>query len=304
MTRRGAVAGLAVTAATAVAVLLGGCGSSSSSSKSVATVPSSTITRAAYVSSAASGYRMVLVVNETVGTQRILTTGSGSFSVTKHAGSMTVRTSLPAGLGAPTGGLREDVVISGGTVYIKLPPFLTSRLPGAKPWLKLNLAELGQKTGLPGLSSLTGGSASTTNPGQFLDYLRATSSGSVQNLGQATINGIKTTHYHGEIDLAKLPNAVPSGMRKGVKQFVASLEKKFKTGNLPVDAWVDSSHLVRRIAMDFTEQLPSVGKQIKVAMQIDFISYGPQPTPAVPPASQTSDLFKLFGGALSSTAGA
>lgn len=291
-------------AASAAGVLLAGCGGSSSSSKSAATVPSGTITRAAYVSSAASGYKLVLSVNETVGTQRVLTTGSGSFSATKHAGAMTLRTSLPAGLGAPTGGLREDVVISGGTVYMKLPPFITSRLPGAKPWLKLNLAALGQKTGLSGLSSLTGGSSSTTNPGQFLDYLRATSSGSVQNLGPATIDGIKTTHYHGEIDLAKLPNAVPGSLRKGVQQFVASLEKKFKTGNLPVDAWVDSSHLVRRIAMNFTEQLPTLGKQIKVDMQIDFVSYGPQPTPAVPPASQTSDLLKLFGGALSSTAGA
>jgi hypothetical protein len=280
-----------------VAMLLGACGGSSP--KPVATVPAAALTRAADISSGASGYKMAMTVRETLGAERILITGSGSFSVTKHSGAMVMQTSLPAsvGNGAPSS-LREQVVINGGTVYMKLPPVITSKLPGGKPWLELNLAALGQKAGLPGLSSLTGGTSSTTNPGQFLEYLRATSGGSVENLGPATINGIKTTHYHAEIDLARVPNAVPRAFRKGAEQFVAALQKKFKAGNMPVDAWIDSAHLVRRIALNFTEQVPSSSQQVNLAMQVNFISYGPQPTPAIPPASQTTNLLTLLHGAL------
>ncbi len=295
--RRGMSAGRALATVGGVAMMLSACGGSSP--KPTVTVPASTLTRAAYVSSGASGYKMAMTVRETVGADRILTTGSGSFSVTAHAGAMSLQTSLPASVGDPAlSSLREQVVINGGTVYMKLPPVVTSKLPGGKPWLELNLAALGQKAGLPGLSSLTGGTSSTTNPGQFLDYLRATSGGSVENLGSATINGIKTTHYHAEIDLTRLPNAVPSALRKGVEQFVAALQKKFKAGNMPVDAWIDSAHLVRRIALNFTEQLPTSTQQINLAMQVNFISYGPQPAPAIPPASQTTNILTLLHGAL------
>jgi hypothetical protein len=297
MMRRGILAARSLAAVGGVAMLLGACGGSSP--KPVATVPAAALTRAADISSGASGYKMAMTVRETLGAERILTTGSGSFSVTTHSGAMVTQTSLPAsvGNGAPSS-LREQVVINGGTVYMKLPPVITSKLPGGKPWLELNLAALGQKAGLPGLSSVTGGTSSTTNPGQFLEYLRATSGGSVENLGPATINGIKTTRYHAEIDLARVPNAVPKAFRKGAEQFVAALQKKFKAGNMPVDAWIDSAHLVRRIALNFTEQVPSSSQQVNLAMQVNFISYGPQPTPAIPPASQTTNLLTLLHGAL------
>ena len=174
MMRRGMLAARTLATVGGVAMLVGACGGSSP--KPVATVPVATLTRAAYISSGASGYKMAMTVRETLGAERILTTGSGSFSVTKHSGAMILQTSLPASVGNPAlSSLREQVVINGGTVYMKLPPAVTSKLPGGKPWLELNLAALGQKAGLPGLSSLTGGTSSTTNPGQFLDYLRATS---------------------------------------------------------------------------------------------------------------------------------
>ena len=67
---------------------------------------------------------------------------------------------------------------------------------------------------------------------------------------------------------------------------------------MPVDAWIDSAHLVRRIALNFSEQVPSSSQQVNLAMQVNFISYGPQPSPAIPPASQTTNLLTLLHGAL------
>jgi hypothetical protein len=66
------------------------------------------------------------------------------------------------------------------------------------------------------------------------------------------------------------------------------------TTQLPLDSWVDSGHLIRRIAMTYSQ--PINGQQANVALQVDFVQYGPQPAPTVPPASQTQNLLALTGG--------
>lgn len=279
-----------------VAMVVSGCGGSSS--KSAATVPASTLTRAAYVSSAASGYKAVMHMHEIVGPLTITATGSGSFSPRQHLGSMSMRMQMPGPAAAMLGhNLTMDAVLAGPTMYMKMPA-LTSRLPGGKPWIAMSLSALGRSSGIPGMSSLMSGTSSLNDPGQFLSYLRATSAGSVTKLGEATIAGVRTTHYRGEIDLNKLPAAVPPSSRKGIEELVAALRHEFKAGNMPVDAWIDSRHLVRRLTMNYGERIPT-GQAVKVAMRVDFVSYGNQPKPTIPPASETTNLLSLLGGAQS-----
>lgn len=235
-------------------------------------------------------------LRETVGSLRIVMTGAGSFSPSDHTGSLIFKLNAPAAVGSPIRHpIRVKAVYSGTDVYFKMPA-LVGKLPTGKPWLSLDMSKLAKAEGIPGLSSVLSGTSSLNDPGRYLAYLRATTSKSVQSLGQVTIDGVKTTHYHGEIDLSKLVNAVPASSRQGVEQLVATLQKKHNTTTIPVDAWIDGSHLVRRLAIRYSQRVPSIGQSAQVSLRMDFVDYGPQPKPRVPPASKTTDLVSLLHG--------
>lgn len=282
------------TAVCAAAVLLAGCGSSSSTS--AAQPAEVALTRAAYVSSAAPGYRVVMNLRETVPSAgQVTINGTGSFAIPTHEGAMTMNMSIPSAAGAGFGNLQLQVVYVPGTFYMKFPPQLASRIGTSKPWVKVNLNQLGQASGLQGLGSLFNGSSSLNDPGQYLDFLRATATGTIRDMGQAIVNGIKTTHYHAVVDLSKLPNALPASARAAAKQLVAALRSRGAAAQLPIDAWIDSAHLVRRVALTYTEPIAQ-GQSAGVALQANYLDYGPQPAPAIPPSSQTQNLLSLTHG--------
>jgi hypothetical protein len=284
----GALIGLAVAAA-----LVAGCGSSGSSG--AGNTPTVSLNRAADVSSTASGYRIAMSMQETVpNTGQIHMTGTGSFSPAAHLGAATMQMELPPTAG--TGTLQLGMVLDKTTVYMKLPAALTSKIPGGKPWLYINLSQAGQLAGIPGLGSLISTSSSLNDPGQYLDYLRATSASSVKDVGQATVNGVHTTEYHAVVDMTKLPNAVPAPQRRTIEQLVNALKSKGLTTQMPIDVWIDSSSLVRRVQLAFSEPLPNTGQTVSVAMTENFLQYGPQPVPAIPSASESANLLSLLHG--------
>jgi hypothetical protein len=290
---RGSLTGAA--AVCAAAALLAGCGSSSGSSPSAQRPQAATLTRAAYVSSTAPGYRAIISLNESapsVGT--ITASGTGSFRLTpKHEGSMSMQLKIPAAASSGLGILQMQAVFVPNVVYLKLPPQLARQVPGGKPWLSINLTELGKAEGIPGLGALANSSSSLNNPAQYVSYLRATTDGTVRNLGRATINGVQTTHYHAVIDLNKLANVVPASSRASVQQLVATLKKRGTKTQLPIDAWIDSSQKIRRVVITYSE--PINGQKATITTRVDFVQYGPQPAPTVPPKGETQDLLSLAG---------
>lgn len=293
--RRAEGIGLAVV----VMLLAAGCGSSTSGSTQGPTgsaqSPTVSLVRAADVSTATAGYRATMVLHETVpSVGSIDLTANGSFSPAAHAGAMSMHMRLPPSAGLGT--LQLQVVLSRTAIYMKLPPQLASKIPGGKPWIYINLDQIGKAAGIPGLGSLVGGTSSLSDPGQYLSFVRATSARTVKDLGRATVNGLPTTRYHAELDLAKLPAAVPAAQRPTVRQLVAALEKKGAATQIPVDAWLDSSHLIRRLHMTFSEPLGTTGQSAAIALTENFLQYGPQPAPAVPNGSQTVNLLSLTQG--------
>lgn len=291
---------LAALALAGAALVAGGCGSSSSNSNSshsgAQASAAGAFQRAAYVSSAASGYRVAIHLREgsPVLGGAITGQGTGSFNLPRRAGSMNLTLALPPNLGA-VGPLSLREVLSGDIVYVKLPAVLASKLPGAKPWIEINLAQVGKAAGLQGLSSLTGGPGST-NPGQFLQYLRAASSGGVHRVGPATVDGFQTTHYRATVDLSRVAAAAPAAQRANLRQAIASLQKLTGLRQMPVDVWVDPQHLVRRLALAYKATIS--GQSLSTQMRLDFLSYASQPVPATPPAGQVTN-----AGALLSAAG-
>ncbi len=292
--KRGISATRMAATACALALPLAACGGSSSK-PSVATVPVSALKRAAYVSTGATGYRAVMRVQETVGSTRITMKGSGSFSPAAHSGSIAMHMTVPGMASALLGnGLDLRVIISHRTIYMKMPAAITSQLPGGKPWWKLNLAAAGRSARIPGLSSLLHGTSSLNDPGQYLDYLRAASAGTVKDLGRASVNGTPTTHYRADLSPSKLPDAVPAASRAAVRQLVKALQTKFGATSMPIDVWIDSQHRVRQIDLSYALKVPGTGQTTRVSTLMDFVAYGPQPAAVIPPASQTTDVLGLL----------
>jgi hypothetical protein len=270
--------------AVAAALLVAGCGGSSSSGK----VAGATTVRAAYVSSSGPGYRLALRVTGSAAGHTINVTGTGTFDQADHAGRLTINMNPPT-LGGET--QQIDAVILGKDYYLKLPASLAGMIPGGKPWLELNLSELGKSVGIQGLSSLADNSGG--NPARFLRVLRSAATGGVQHLGEETIDGLSTTGVRATIDLSKVADTLPAAQQRDASSGISSIEKLTGLRYLPTEAWVDSSNHVRRIVLFETGRVE--GQPFSEKVQLDFVKYGAEPVPAAPPGDEVTNIASLIG---------
>jgi hypothetical protein len=284
------------------ALLLGACGGSSSSSNSSGVSTVDAISRAAYVSGNQTGYKMRMSMQVgAAGQAAVSASGTGTFNVPQRTGTMNLSMSLPVAT-AGAGKLSMAEIITPHTLYMRLPAALTSSLPGGKPWISMSVDQLGKAAGIPGLSSFMNGS--TGNPSNYLQYLKAASASRVHSLGPGYDNGVNTEGYGALLDLSKETNRLAPRERAQARQAVAALEKMTGLHYIPVSVWVDSHHLVRRMMMSFNERVPGTGQSLSVSMRMDFLDYGPQPKPSIPPASQVNNFLSLLHGGLGSIASA
>jgi Zn-dependent alcohol dehydrogenase len=297
---------IAALASAAVVLFVAACGSSSSSSSSVTSSNAAdTVAKAASASAGAAGYKMTLSmkISSPALSAPITATGSGSFSIPDHAGSFNLamdfsnEPQVAQVLGSSTFNIEE--IIKAPIVYVKLPGALASKIPGGKPWLKIDLDKAAAAAGIPGLSSLTGNPASS-DPSQLLQYLRAVS-GTITKVGTEQVGGTQTTHYKATISLDKVPNAVPAAQRKGAQQAIASLENLTHLHSLPVDVWIDDHNLVRQMQMSFASS--SGGQNVNTQMTIGIPEYGAEQPPKVPPDSQVTDASAFLSAAAAAGAG-
>lgn len=286
------------------AVAISGCGASNTVSHAAASVSNlvDPVAQAAVVSASSSGYKLSMQMQATSPALggAIDATGTGSFSPANRVGTLTMNLNLgsSSAVSALLGStLTIQAIIHHETYYMKLPAALTSKLPGAKPWVEFNIAKLASSTGIPGISSLLN-NPTTSNPGEMLQYLKA-ASGTVTKVGTATVNGVPTTEYKATIDLAKYPSLVPAAQRTAASQAIAALEKDTNGAKFPTEVFIDAHHLVRRMVMNISENIPSAG-QIKEALTINMLSYGPQPTPAIPSSGEITNANSLLGSLLGS----
>jgi hypothetical protein len=172
-----------------------------------------------------------------------------------------------------------------GTVLYMRAPALTSRIPGGRPWLKLDLGALGRQQGVD-LGALM--NASNNDPSQFLGYLRGITNG-VQQAGPATVDGVATTHYRASIDVRKAAAHFPPNLRRQYMRIVDQMG----TSSLPVEVWVGRDGLLRqeRLHMD----MPSVGGSMTILMRLS--DFGVPVHVTAPPAGETTDLAKLLASA-------
>jgi hypothetical protein len=194
---------------------------------------------------------------------------SGPGEIADHGKRLHMRLSLPASLlgAGGHGNAQLELVGSDGAYYLRGGPF-EQIAPGK--WVEVKGTDpsfdLGQN-----------------DPSQMLQYLRATSN--VDEVGKDTVRGVATTHYAARVQLDKVADRVSPQAARALKQATHALGTK----EIPMDVWVDSDGLVRRVEMNWH---PKGGSFV---MSIDLFDFG-DVSVTVPPDSETVDLSNMLGG--------
>ena len=276
--RSGVAAVGALVLAAGGALLVTGCGASHAISQAL-----DPVARAAEVTAKVPGYRMLATVEINTGATTAHGTMSGIFDRRARTGAITTAETV--------GGhsVRITEKFSGLTFYMSssgLPG--ATKLAGGRPWLRFDVGPELSAMGLGGLPT------EGTDPSQFVDYLRG-EGGHAQRVGSETVGGVPTTHYHVTVDLDRYAQLVPAAGRARAKQSVARLESTIGAHTIPMDAWIDARHLVRRIRMSFSECVQT--HHLHLAMTMNLFGYGAEPQVTMPSASQTRDLTPLIRAA-------
>ncbi len=194
--------------------------------------------------------------------------------------------------GAPTPMAVSERIL-GTTIYMRMPA-LQSAIPGAKPWMKLDLEAMGKAHGID-FSALM--NSSSNDPATILSYLQGVSS-NIQNLGTETVDGVQTTHYKATVDFHRVMAALERKDPKAAASIQQVMAMSGETAE-PVEVWIDEAGLLRQETVH--SHMPSLGADMTFTM--DLSDFGTAVDVTAPPASQTSDFMKLLQQAQSSSAG-
>jgi hypothetical protein len=211
--------------------------------------------------------------------QNIPINGSGAIDMRNQRMRMSVSTALP-GLGTA----QIEEILDGTTFYMRLPAQVAGRIPGGKPWMKVDLAAVAKRAGIDLKQEL---GANQNNPADMLQALKA--AGSSRVVGHENLRGAPTTHYSATIDLNRIATRIAN------RTTVDSLEQLYKRAgisSLPIDVWIDRAGRVRQ------ESLRVSASNFSMDMTITLTAFGVPVDAASPPADQVMDASALLGSSI------
>jgi hypothetical protein len=272
----------------ALALVAAGCGGGGKSTMT----PLELVSQATSKTTKATSAKVQMTITETVGPIGPLEIGvNGVVDNAKHSGDMTIDMSsiaqIAGGAAGNANAWKGRVVVDGSDLshvveYMKLPVFSTL-LPSAKPWLKVDLSELGKLKGIDFGQLLQ--SAGTQDPSQALQALQAIAN--VKEVGKAQVDGVDTTEYSGTVDPQKVAALLPK--RAGLGQVF----KQLGTTPIPVSAWIDGDGYIRKFEESFSMKAPNAGR-MDMKLAATFSDFGTPVSITIPPADQTTDIVQLI----------
>lgn len=277
-----------------VAVVAAGCGGTESPTAHAPALRS--LAQAAKSTEQAGSYRFDLSMKMTLpGQQQAFEiTADGAVDEAGRRAAMTMDfgslADLFGGFGAQVSGddMRMELRFDWPVMYLRMP-FLTDRLPSGKEWVSLDLEQFAKQQGvqLPGV-----GSFGQSDPSAFLDFLKAAND-DLRTLGTEKIDGVRTTHYLGKIDLGELAKTIPAAQRKQLQPALDQLAKLTGNGAVAplVDAWVGDDALLRRFEITFSA--PSGAQSFDLALTMNLHDFGASVDVAAPNPADVADAATL-----------
>lgn len=204
----------------------------------------------------------------------------GAFDYAGSRGHMTVDLGrLPVAAGTDSGNV--EVIFDEQIVYMKLPG-LQKSAQIAKPWVMIDVEELQRQSGAAAQFDAFG----QADPSRYLQFLQGAAK--VSELGSATVRGVETTHYKAIADLNEAVKEAPPSMRESLTQAIDALGSK----SVPVNAWIDSDGLLRRVGYSFEGSGQTGG--LSSSITVDLYDFGTKVEVRPPPAGQVADLADIL----------
>ncbi|MFJ1973126.1 LppX_LprAFG lipoprotein [Streptomyces sp. NPDC087903] len=155
-----------------------------------------------------------------------------------------------------------------------------------KSWIKFDMSALGADKQLN--PAQLGAGQADQNPATESTFL--TGSKDVKKVGTETVDGVKTTHYKGNVTLDELEASLKGkdkATRKTREKSIAQYEK-MGVDSLVMDMWIDGD--------DHTKKFRMRGDADKgpLDMTITFLDINKPVTVTAPPAKDTADLAEMM----------
>jgi hypothetical protein len=261
---------LALASAAVSALLLAGCSSGGGTTTTSTTNLAQLVADSATKSTASTSRLAIDVKVSQPGSQSIDITGSGEFDYANHTGD--ISETIPS-VGGNPGGTVEIREI-GQTVYVKVP----NPSDPSKPWVKTDAATFGAQNGGTG----------TSDPSQFLSYLRGASSG-ITDEGTDTVRGTQTRKLKANLDLHKAAAKLPADQKAAVEKAIQQLG----TSTIPTEVWIDDQGRLRKMAFSLQVKTGAQGstsapQSAGFSLSLELFDYGAPVNVTPPPSSQVS----------------
>ncbi|WP_240489851.1 hypothetical protein [Actinomadura atramentaria] len=186
------------------------------------------------------------------------------------------------GAGATASG---QAIFTGDTLYAKLPQ-AAKFVSGGKPWLKVDLAQVQQRTGFDvrGLVDRL----QQVDPAKLTAMF--TGSEDVRRVGTETVDGVKTTRYAGTVTVDEALRRLDAQARDAAKPY---LPQEAANSKLTFDLWVDGAGLPREVVVKGVGRSGGDG-----SLKVLYSDFGKKFSVNPPPADETGALTLdgLFGG--------
>ncbi|MDQ3570900.1 MAG: hypothetical protein M3396_09865 [Actinomycetota bacterium] len=187
---------------------------------------------------------------------------------------------------------RVEAIITGTVVYQRFPPQLAQAL-GGKPWVRIDLKDLGQSSGVDFNSLIQ---ASLAEPTRAFQLLRGAGAETIE-VGQEKLRGQSVTHYRATLDLSKAAAAAPPDQQNALQQ----LSHLYGGQPLEAEVWVDEEQRLRKLTysldlarLTLPAQATSAVKPTgNLALVTEFFDFGTPVSVTVPPSEQVTDLGRL-----------
>jgi hypothetical protein len=209
--------------------------------------------------------------------------GAGGFSGTgaldSSAGVMTMAIDASGMTGQATPVV--PAVLKGDAIYYRFGDVADL---GDRPWVKLDVTQLGKLMGIDGEAMMD--QFEQSDPKSSLSMMIGVSE-DVEELLREDVRGVSTRHFKATIDMNKAIRNAPDGMR-GLMEEMA---RQMAGDSYPAEMWIGDDDLPRRFRSII--DLPEAGGE--VVMEMDFFDYGVDVEADVPPADQTMDWYEFMG---------
>lgn len=189
---------------------------------------------------------------------------TGKFDFVKNIGLLRMDASAVAGEAAGNDAV-IDLVLDRNVIFMRFP-LLTELVPGAKEWLKLDLAQLAEQANVP----LNLDQLSQADPTQALQFLRGATEEATK-VADEELRGDKVTHYKVSLDLKKAAEAAKKALGDEQEALGSAISKL--EGELPAEVWIDEEGRMRRLSFNLKD-VPGAPAEAAGGFSMDMYDFG------------------------------